>query len=105
MLARLGYHVETKTSPVDALELFRSKPNHFDMVITDMMMPKMTGDILAKEILAVRPGIPIALCTGYSEKISKESAAEIGIQAFLSKPLVMGKFAVTVRNALDKGKK
>jgi PAS domain S-box-containing protein len=103
MLERLGYHVETNTSPVDALELFRSRPNHFDMVITDMMMPKMTGDILAKEILALRPGIPIVLCTGYSEKISKESAAEIGIQAFLSKPLVMGKFAVIVRNILDKG--
>jgi PAS domain S-box-containing protein len=101
ILERLGYQVETKMSPVEALELFRSKPDQFDLVITDMAMPKMTGDILAKEILTIRPDIPVILCTGFTEKISEENAYEVGIKAFLSKPLVMREFAVKVRNVLD----
>ena len=103
MLEQLGYQVETKMSPVEALELFRSKPDEFDLVITDMAMPKMTGDILVKKILTIRPDIPIILCTGFSERISEENADEVGIKAFLSKPLVMRKFAVTVRQVLDEG--
>jgi len=73
------------------------------LVITDMAMPKMTGDILVKKILTIRPDIPIILCTGFSERISEENADEVGIKAFLSKPLVMRKFAVTVRQVLDEG--
>ncbi|NIO86189.1 MAG: PAS domain S-box protein [Candidatus Aminicenantes bacterium] len=103
ILERLGYQVETKMSPVEALELFRSKPDEFDLVITDMAMPKMTGDILAKKILTIRPDIPVILCTGFTEKISEENAYEIGIKAFLTKPLVMREFAVKVRKVLDEG--
>lgn len=102
MLERLGYEVEAKTSPEEALDLFCADPGRFDIVITDMMMPVLTGDILAKKILAVRPGIPVILCTGYSEKILEENAAEIGIRAFLAKPLAMRDLAVTLRQVLDR---
>jgi PAS domain S-box-containing protein len=101
MLVRLGYQVESRTSPLEALALFRSKPDEFDMVITDMTMPKMTGDILAKNILTIRPDIPIVLCTGFSEKISEENADEVGVKAILFKPLVMRKFALVIRKVLD----
>jgi PAS domain S-box-containing protein len=103
MLERLGYQVETKISPVEALELFRADPNQFDLVITDMAMPNMTGDILVKKILTIRPDIPVILCTGFSKKISEENADEIGIKAYLPKPLVMHEFAATVRKVLDEG--
>lgn len=103
MLERLGYQVETRICPVEALELFRSKPDKFDLVITDMAMPKMSGDILVKKILTIRPDIPIILCTGFTEKISEENADEVGIKAFVMKPLVTHEFAVTVRKVLDEG--
>jgi two-component system cell cycle sensor histidine kinase/response regulator CckA len=101
ILERLGYRVETKMNPVDALELFRSKPDQFDLIITDMAMPQMTGDSLAKEVLNIRPDMPIILCSGYSEKISEENAKEFGIKAFAFKPLVMTDFARVLRKVLD----
>jgi CheY-like chemotaxis protein len=88
-------------NPVDALELFRSNPDQFDLVITDMAMPQMDGDRLVKEILNIRPEMPIILCTGFSEKVSEENAKELGIKAFAMKPLIIQDFAVTVRQALD----
>ena len=101
ILERLGYQVETKTDPVDALELFRSNPGQFDLVITDMAMPQMDGNKLVKEILNIRPEMPIILCTGFSEKVSEENARELGIRAFAMKPLVIQDFAVVVRKVLD----
>jgi CheY-like chemotaxis protein len=103
ILERLGYGVKTKRDPVDALELFRSSPDQFDLVITDMAMPKMDGDKLAKEILSIRPGMPIILCTGYSEKVTEENAEELGIKAFAMKPLVLRDIAVLIRKVLDDG--
>jgi len=101
ILERLGYRVETKMNPVDALELFRSNPDQFDLVITDMAMPKMIGAKLVKEILNIRSEMPIILCTGFSEKVSEENAKELCIKAFALKPLVITDFAVTVRKVLD----
>lgn len=101
MLNKLGYEVVTRTSSVGALELFRTKPDQFDLVITDMTMPNMTGDRLAIELMKIRPDIAIILCTGYSAKISKEKAKEIGISAFAMKPLVMQDLAIIVRKVLD----
>ena len=73
ILERLWYKVEsTTTSPIEALKLFRSKPDRFDLVITDLTMPEMTGDKLLKEILNIRPDIPVTLCTGFSEKIDEK---------------------------------
>ena len=86
------------------MELFRSKPNDFDLVITDMTMPNMTGDKLAIELMKIRPDIPVILCTGYSKKISDETASEIGIKAFAYKPIVKADLAKTVRKVLDEAK-
>ena len=83
---------------------FRSKPNDFDLVITDMTMPNMTGDKLAIELMKIRPDIPVILCTGYSKKISDETASEIGIKAFAYKPIVKADLAKTVRKVLDEAK-
>jgi PAS domain S-box-containing protein len=103
ILERLGYSVTMRTSGVEALELFRSKPKDFDLVITDMTMPNMTGDKLAMELIAFRADIPVILYTGYSKKISDETALEIGIKAFAYKPIVKADLAKTVRKVLDEG--
>jgi len=101
MLERLGYEVVTSTTGIKALEAFRKQPENFDLVITDMTMPKMTGDELATELLGIRPGIPIILCTGFSERITEEKAKEMGIRKFVMKPLVVGEMAEAVREMLD----
>jgi PAS domain S-box-containing protein len=101
MLERLGYRVVTRTSSTEALELFRSAPEDFDLVITDQTMPRMTGDELAKEIMKLRPGTPIILCTGFSERISEHEARRMGIKAFLMKPVVITALAKTIRKILD----
>ena len=101
ILERLGYKVESTTSPIDALELFRSKPDQFDLVITDLTMPKMTGDKLVKEILKIQPDIPIILCTGFSEKIDEKKAKAIGVADYIEKPLDMRDYAMKIRKVLD----
>ena len=103
MLKQLGYDVVIQKSSVEALELFRAEPDRFDLVITDMTMPKMTGDQLALELMKIRPDIPIILCTGFSPKISEKQAKEIGIKAFAMKPLVRRDMANIVRKVLDPG--
>jgi len=104
MLEYLGYEVTTRTSSIEALELFRTKPDQFDLVITDMTMPQMMGDRLAQELMQIRPDIPIILCTGFSKRITEEKAKGIGIKAFAMKPLVMRDLANTVREVLEGGK-
>ena len=103
-LEGLGYAVEGSTDSSEALTIFKNSPDAFDLIITDMDMPHMTGDQLAVEILKVRPKMPIMLCTGYSEKISEEKAREIGICSFVMKPQDLKDFAVSVRKALDEAK-
>ena len=105
ILQHLGYEVVVRTSSVEALELFRAQPERFDLVITDMTMPNMTGDKLAVELMRIRPDIPVILCTGFSERITKEKAEGIGIREFLLKPLVMNDLSKAVRKALDWQKK
>jgi CheY-like chemotaxis protein len=104
ILERLGYSVTTRTSSIEALELFRAKPDAFDLVITDMTMPNMTGDALAVELMKIRPDIPVILSTGYSKRMSDETASEIGIKAFAYKPMVKADLAKTVRQVLDDAK-
>ncbi len=101
ILKSLGYKPETRTSSIEALELFRAKPDEFDLVITDMTMPNMTGDKLAKELLRIRPDIPIILCTGFSEKISPQKAEDIGVRAFLMKPIEKREMAQTIQAILN----
>jgi CheY-like chemotaxis protein len=102
MLERLGYQVAARTSSIEALEAFRSNSDKYDLVITDYTMPNMTGIELTKELLKLRPTIPIILCTGFSEQINEETAKEKGIQAFIMKPIVMHEMANSIRNVLDK---
>jgi len=102
MLESFGYAVTVRTSSVDALELVRQLPNGFDAVLTDQMMPRVTGEQLAQVLLAIRPDLPIILMTGYSPAIDETKCRELGIQAFLTKPLVPSEIARAVRAVLDR---
>jgi PAS domain S-box-containing protein len=105
ILKQLGYQVSARSSSIEALELFRARPNDFDLVITDMTMPNMMGDQLAGELMMIRPDIPIIICTGYSKKISDQNAADMGVKAFAYKPIIKADLAKTVRNVLDEVKR
>lgn len=100
-LERLGYHVKGETDAEAALNLFREAPDQFDLVITDLTMPKMTGEQLTQAIHEVRPDVPIILCTGFSEKTNPETAESLGIAAYLEKPHDSHDLAMTVRKTLD----
>ncbi len=101
MMASLGYRVTSGTSSMEALEVFRARPHTFDLVITDMTMPNMTGVHLARELLKIRPDLPIILCTGYSEVISEEKAKSIGIRRLVMKPLFRKDLARIIREVLE----
>lgn len=102
MLDRLGYMVVPKTNSIEALETFRKNPEGFDLVITDLTMPKMTGAEFTKELMRLRPDIPIILCTGYSELMGEEEAKAIGIREFFRKPIRAQKMLEKIRSVLDK---
>jgi len=104
MLERLGYKVETKQNPVETLKLFQSKPDEFDLVITDMTMPQMTGVKLSEKLKDVRSDIPVIICTGHSSLIDEEKAKKLGIAAYVMKPIVMSDIAKTIRKVLDEVK-
>ncbi|MCP4690054.1 MAG: response regulator [Desulfobacterales bacterium] len=101
ILRRLGYTVVARTSSVEALELFKARPEKFDVVITDMTMPIMTGEDLAREVLRRQPGTPIILCTGFSANMDEPKAREMGIRAFVPKPFLIQELAVKIRAVLD----
>jgi CheY-like chemotaxis protein len=100
-LQKLGYKVETRQNPMEALDLFRTDPNQFDLVITDMTMPEMTGDQLVLDILKIRPDMPVILSTGFNERIDEEKARQIGIRQYLEKSLNRQILAKVVREMLD----
>lgn len=103
VLARLGYKVTSELDCIQALEMYRSNPDDFDLIITDYTMPRLNGADLAREMRKIRPDLPIILCTGYSEKVTVESAAKQGMRLLL-KPLGMRQLATVVREVLDAGK-
>jgi PAS domain S-box-containing protein len=102
MLERLGYAVTATADPVEALTLFRKSPADFNLVITDQTMPAMTGEKLAREILAIRPGIPIILCTGFSETVREDRIRALGIRDFIMKPFSTGEIAEKIQAALKR---
>jgi CheY-like chemotaxis protein len=102
MLERLGYKVTALSRPVEALDLFRQDPQGWDLVITDQAMPDMTGDSLTRELLRIRPDIPVILCTGYSDSLRENEARAAGVRAFLLKPFSIGQIATRIRSALGK---
>jgi len=101
LLERLGYRVETRASAIDALEAFRSDPQKYDLIISDMTMPKMTGDELASQMRSIRPDIPIILCSGFSEPLNTQAMETLGVGAILLKPITYVDLANTVRMVLD----
>jgi PAS domain S-box-containing protein len=101
ILERMGYRVTIRTSSTEALELFKSQPDTFDLVITDMTMPHMTGDILTIKLRAVRPDIPVIICTGYSEKMTQDIIDRLKIRALILKPIIRDDLLLTVRQILD----
>ena len=105
ILSRLGYQVVELTNSVDALNEFKANPGSFDLVISDMTMPNITGDQLAKEILSIKPDMSIIICTGFSERVNEEQAEILGVKGFLMKPVVKYDMAQMVRDVLDKAKK
>ena len=104
MLERLGYRVTVQMSGTEALNIFQNQPDAFDLVITDQTMSGMTGFDLARRMLQIRPGLPIILCTGYSNQISEDKVKSYGIKGFAMKPLAKKDIAVLVRRILDEGK-
>ena len=102
ILKNHGYAVEIFTEPTEALLAFSSRPDEFDLVVTDMTMPKMTGDKLARNVMAVRPGMPVILCTGFSDLIDRDTALAMGISAYVEKPFSIDSFASTIREVLDR---
>ncbi len=101
VLEHLGYQVFSCSSGLEALDVFRQNPNSFDLAITDMAMPNMSGDKLSVELVKVRPDIPILLCTGFSESMSEEKAAFLGIKGLLLKPIIIKDLAQKIREVLD----
>jgi DNA-binding NtrC family response regulator len=101
ILSALGYFVTACIDSREALKIYMSDPEGFDLIITDMTMPHLSGSELAQEIIKLRPRQPIILCTGYSSFIDAEKAAEMGIKTFLFKPLATRDLATAVRKALD----
>ncbi len=100
-LEKLGYDVVTKRNPIKALEMFKEIPDAFDLVITDMTMPDMTGDRFAKEVMKIRPHIPVIICTGYSSRLLEEKAMQMGIRSFVMKPYLVREMATIIRLVLD----
>jgi len=103
-LERLGYQVTSRTSSIGALEAFKADPDKFDLVITDMSMPKMPGDKLVAELIKIRPDIPILLCTGFSETMTDEKIKSLGLRGILMKPMMMKDLARKIREILDHGR-
>ena len=102
MLERLGYRVTSHHKSPDALKAFLAAPDNFDLVITDMTMPDMTGDALAKAIKKTRPKMPIILCSGYSKKINQGETDQIQVDHILMKPVLKNNLAKAILMVLEK---
>jgi PAS domain S-box-containing protein len=100
ILEYLGYQATVVTSALEALQVFEADPESFDLVITDQTMPGMTGSEMVREMLKIRPELPIILCTGYSAVINPEKARSLGVKRFLMKPLDIAQTARAIRLAL-----
>jgi CheY-like chemotaxis protein len=101
MLKSLGYDAVTTPESRHALKIFRQDPDGFDLVITDQVMPEMSGSELSKELLAIRPDIPIILCTGFIEKVTPVEIREIGVRELLFKPVERKDLAAAINRVLS----
>jgi len=103
MLQSCGFEVVTRTSSVEALEAFRHRAADFDLIITDQTMPNMTGMELAREVLRIRPNMPIILCTGFSDAVSYDRLRDIGIGDFIMKPILKHDLIGSISRLLAEG--
>jgi len=103
-LEKLGHAVVAKTNSIDALETFQEEPEKFALVITDQVMPNMTGTELARNLISIRPDIPIILCSGFPEKVCDEELKSIGIKEFIAKPIGRQQISEIVQKVLDENK-
>ena len=103
MLIQLGYQPTLCSRASDALEVFREDPARFRLLLTDQIMPGLTGLELTRELRRIRPDLPVILCTGYSKTVSEEDSADAGVREMLMKPIVLRQLAETIRRALDEG--
>jgi PAS domain S-box-containing protein len=101
MLEKLGYQVTVCTSSPDALAAFKANPSEYDLIISDKGMPNMTGEQLARELISIKPRIPIIICSGFSDENDEQQAKSIGVKGFLKKPVATGDLAEMVRKVLD----
>ncbi|MGD9210709.1 MAG: ATP-binding protein, partial [Desulfobacteraceae bacterium] len=101
MLKRMGYKVTSTNNSLEALELFHKRPNHYDLILSDLTMPYLTGEKLAAEITKIRPDIPIIICTGFSAAVDLSEAVVSGIRAIVKKPIEKHQLAKTIRLALE----
>jgi CheY-like chemotaxis protein len=101
LLGRLGYQVTAKTDPRAALQAFEENPSSFDLVVTDLTMPRLSGIDVARKVLALRPGLPVLLASGYNATWTPEKIRELGLGGLINKPLTTGALASAVRAALD----
>jgi PAS domain S-box-containing protein len=103
-LTNYGYIIDSFTDPLAAWQTFRNNPKDYDLILTDMTMPGMTGEELVGKIVHLRPNIPIILCSGYSYSLDQDSVRAIGIHQFIPKPINITTLAATVRKLLDAAK-
>ena len=102
MLSQFGYDVETSTNPNHALTAFRADPHRFDLLITDMTMPDLPGDDLAREVMRIRPDMPVIICTGFNHWIDEFKADAMGVKGLIPKPFTIKDVAKVVREVLDR---
>ena len=102
MLERMGYNVTSISDSSQALQIFRKEPQAFDVVISDQTMPGMSGVQLTKELRNISPGIPIIICTGYSDTINREKTIKMGINGFIEKPFLQNDISIVIKQALNK---
>ena len=104
VLEALGYRVFVFTNATDALGAFKENPETYDVLVTDQTMPGMTGELLAQQVMRFRPNFPVIVCSGFSYTMDENKAWEMGLQAYLTKPVLMDDLARTIQSAIQKKK-
>jgi CheY-like chemotaxis protein len=100
-LESFGYRIEACRGSSEALEIFRASPDRFDLIITDQTMPDMTGLELSRELMLIRPSVPIILCTGFSELVNESTARAAGVRSYVKKPVLPRSLAAEIRKIVD----
>jgi len=103
LLESFGYTVTVTNNSLNALEIFQNAPDTFDLIITDMTMPGLSGRELTKRFLDIRPEIPIIICTGFNDQVGEMHMKESGIREFVTKPYTIKSLDKSIRRLLERG--